>query len=156
MRCTIVIAVCLACSSSTPNQAKNGSGTAAEPAKPEDAMKQAIYPADALLAWLDKLPTRTMVRMPVLVQIADNRTYVESARVGDAPDGLEIDANDSQMGVPIAGKWGFFCKQEGNTCLLMLSGEWVGGERKEFQVREIEKAIADAERTAATFAEVIQ
>jgi hypothetical protein len=155
MRCTIVIAVCLACSSPQPNRAQNGSGTAAVPTKPEDAMKQAIYPADALLAWLDKLPTRAMVRMPVLVQIADNRTYVESAKVGDAPDALEIDANDSQMGVPIAGKWGVFCKQ-GNTCLLMLSGEWLGGERKEFQVREIEKAIAETDRATATYAEAIQ
>jgi hypothetical protein len=155
MRCTLVIAVCLACSSPKPNQPQDVSGTARVPSKPEDAMKQAIYPADALLAWLDKLPTRARVRMPVLVEIADNRTYVESAKVGDAPDALEIDANDSQMGVPIAGKWGFFCKQ-GNTCLLMLSGEWVGGENKEFLVREIEKAIADADRATATHAEALQ
>ncbi len=154
MRCTTVIAICLACSSSKPIPAQNGSGTTVVPRTPEDAMKQAIYPADALLAWLDQLPARAMVRMPVLVQIADNRTYVESAKVGDALDALEIDANDSQMGVPIAGKWGFFCKQ-GNTCMLTLTGEWVGGKRKKFQVREVEKAIADADRQSATYAEAI-
>jgi hypothetical protein len=159
MRFAIVLAAALlACSSSKPNEKQNGNGTgsgSAPVAKPEDAMKQAIYPADALLAWLNQLPTRTMVRLPVLVEIAENKTYVESSKVGDKPDALVIDANDNLMGVPIAGKWGFFCKQ-GNTCMLMLTGEWIGGQKKQFQVREIEKAIPDADRATATFAEVIK
>jgi len=116
--------------------------------------RASIYPADQLLAWLENHPD-VELRLPVLVTLKPNRMYIKTATVGDKPDALEIRANDNQMGVPIAGKWGQFCKQ-GDTCMLVLRGLWVGGEDKEFQVREIEKAIGDAERGVATSAELVK
>ena len=109
-----------------------------------------IYPADQLLAWLEQNKDKE-VRLPVLVTIKPNRMNVKSATVGDAADALAIKAADNTMGVPIAGKWGQFCPS-GDTCMLLLKGVWVGGEAKQFQVREVIKAIPDGERAAATSA----
>jgi hypothetical protein len=153
-----LLAVCLlaACSSSTPSTKTNGSGSATPVQKDDAAMADSIsiYPADALLAWLDQNKDRE-VQLPVLVTIKPNRMNLKSATVGDAADALAIKAADNTMAVPIAGKWGQFCPA-GDTCMLLLSGVWMGGEAKQFQVREVIKAIPDGERAAATSATLVK
>ena len=117
-------------------------------------MPQSIYPADQLLAWLEQNKDKE-VRLPVLVTFRPNRMNVKSATVGDQPDALAIKAADNTMAVPIAGKWGQFCGS-GDTCMLILQGIWVGGELKLLQVREVVKAVPEAERAAATSAELVK
>jgi hypothetical protein len=149
-----LLAVCLiaACSSSTPSTKTNGSGSAM-PVQQEDAAMAdsiSIYPADALLAWREQNKDKEL-KLPVLVTIKPNRMNVGTATIGDAADALAIKAADNTMAVPIAGKWGQFCPS-GDTCMLELTGVWVGGETKKFQVREVIRAIPESERAAATSA----
>jgi hypothetical protein len=154
-----LLAVCLlaACSSSTPSTKTNGSGSAT-PVQKDAAMAAqdsvSIYPADQLLAWLEQNKDREL-RLPVLVTIKPNRMNIGSATVGDAADALAIKAADNTMAVPIAGKWAQFCPS-GDTCMLELTGVWVGGETKKFQVRDVVKAIPEGERAAATSAVLVK
>ncbi|MBA3500320.1 MAG: hypothetical protein M4D80_34205 [Myxococcota bacterium] len=148
----LAICVIAACSSSTPSTKGNGSGSTVTPSPQDAAMTQSIYPADQLLAWLEQNKDKE-VRLPVLVTLKPNKMNVATATVGDKPDALEIKAADNTMAVPIAGKWGQFCGS-GESCMLLLEGVWVGGETKKLQVREVVKAIPDADRAGATSAEL--
>lgn len=116
--------------------------------------KVSIYPADQLLAWLEQHKDQE-VQLPVLVTLKPNRMNVKTATVGDAADALAIKAADNTMAVPIAGKWGQFCG-EGDTCMLVLKGVWVGGDLKQLQVREVVKAVPEGERAATTSAELVK
>ena len=117
-------------------------------------MPQSIYPADQLLAWLEQNKDKE-VRLPVLVTLKPNKMNVGSATVGDKLEALAIKVADNTMAVPIAGKWGQYCSG-GDTCMLVLQGVWVGGETKKLQVRDIVKAVPEAERAAATSAELVK
>lgn len=121
-----------------------------------------IYPADQLLAWLDRHRSdpatldEIELRLPVAVALTDNRMDVGSATVGDRKDALVIAIDDRMMAVPIAGKLPMFFGEDAAAGMLWVRGLWRGGPTRTFQVSRVEAAIADAEREGATTAETAE
>lgn len=117
-----------------------------------------IYPADQLLAWLErhrsdpaKLGGETDLRIPALVTLDASKMNVKTATIGDRPDALAIKVNDATMNIPIAGKLPMFHGEGATTGMLWLRGLWRGGEAKEFQVTMV---LSGAKPADATFVEV--
>lgn len=121
-----------------------------------------IYPADQLLAWLERHKSDiaklggTELRLPVLVTLTANKMDVKTATVGDRPDALSISVDDRTLGIPIAGKLPMFYGEGSDTGMLWLHGLWRGGQDKEFQVTTVEGPIAVADRASATTAEIVK
>lgn len=117
-----------------------------------------IYPADQLLAWLDrhksdaaKLGGEIDLRIPVLVTLDASKMNVKTATIGDPPDALAIKVNDATLNIPIAGKLPMFHGEGATTGMLWLRGMWRGGQAKEFQVTVV---LGGAKATDATFVEI--
>jgi hypothetical protein len=154
-----VLALVVACSSSAPPATKP------TPPTQDTAMSDtsSIYPADQLLAWLEKHKSDRMafgneieLKLPVVVTLSDNKMNVETARVGDKADGLAITVNDSTMNIPLAGKLPMFFGEGATTGMLWLNGYWRGGQNKEFQVTTAAGAIEAGDRAGATKAEILK
>lgn len=115
-----------------------------------------IYPADQLLAWLERQKPdvgEVVLRLPVLVTLKPSKMNLASATVGERPDALKIKVNDLSLGVPIAGRMPSLCPGK-DACMLWLRGVWRGGATQEFQVSKVDGVIADADRAAAIYVEV--
>jgi hypothetical protein len=159
----IVLVLIAACASKSSSPPKNGSGSAAPPQDTAMNARASIYPADQLLAWLErhrsdpaKLGGEIELRLPVYVTLTENKIDIKTATVGDQPQALPIKVNDSTLNIPVAGKLPMFFGEGADKGMLWLVGYWRGGQIKEFQVTRVGASIKEPERTTANFVEIAQ
>ena len=118
----------------------------------------AVTPRDQLLVWLgqqvrDGQPR--LVRLPFVLRRKGPRFSTSGAKIGGAPDAVEVFLNDAALGIGLADVARTTCK-DAETCALWLDGYWKGEEAGAFtfDVMKVGQTIAPDAIAAANFAEV--
>jgi hypothetical protein len=145
----------VACSKSPPPPPETPASTVDAVPAPDTrsvAMSMKITPSADLLAWLDQQSGRA-VRLPVTLTLSATGG-VASATIGvnGEPDAVAFQVSDLGMGISLKDRLRKVCKP-GGTCAVWLIGTWNGGT---MSVRKMDGAIDDAQRGAATDAEVVE
>ena len=117
----------------------------------------ALSPRDKLVTWLDSQQRGSeprLVRLPIVLSRGQLGFDISKAKIGGAPDALEIYANDSMMGVGLADRAEDKCG-DAATCAFRVEGYWRGKQAGGLQldVNKAELLTADA-LAAVTHAEV--
>ncbi|MEZ4367202.1 MAG: hypothetical protein R2939_13100 [Kofleriaceae bacterium] len=115
----------------------------------------AVTPADGLRGWLDAQAAegRRTVRLPVVIQLyPEGPIKLAGARVGSASDALEIQLDDSRMGISLQDRLRGKYQVGDATCAAWLEGEWLPGEGT-LAVTKVAGVIAPGDLAAASYAE---
>ncbi|MFO1054615.1 MAG: hypothetical protein U1F36_20525 [Planctomycetota bacterium] len=108
----------------------------------------ALADGPALAQWLAKRAAdgaRPLVRLPVLVLLANPPSTVQGARLlGAAPDAATLTLDDSALGIGLADRARQACPGAAE-CPLWLEGRWTGAG---FAVTHVGAVVSDAERQA--------
>jgi hypothetical protein len=135
---------------------QNGSSMTKSESKAAFQRGVAVTPKDALIKWLDG-QTRNgeprLVRLPLVVPNVDGMYDISKARIGAAPDGVELYANDAALGVGLADRAMSTCKQ--GDCGFLVEGYWRGTQGPGFQF-DVNKAepLSPDRLQATAFVEV--
>lgn len=81
----------------------------------------ALRPQSTLVAWLDSLGPKRLVRLPVIVRFREDKLGLEGGRAGD----LELALNDSGLGVSLMDH-ARQASPERSSCAMHLEGHWRG------------------------------
>ena len=164
--CLIVLALCCGAEPHTPDP------TAKPPARSEETMgdktptadrvfMRAVptTPASGLREWLDAeslSPTPRLVRLPLLVRRDGAGYSLRGARIGSAPDALEVIVDDTALGVALSDRAAFHCGRERDVCALVVDGRWRGARDGELALAVVSVlgSIDTTAREAATTVEV--
>lgn len=164
--CVVVLALCCRAGERSPDP------TAIPPDRSEPTMGDktptphrvfmhaaATAPANDLREWLDRealSPTPRLVRLPLFVRRDAGGYSLRGARIGNAPDALEVVVDDSALGIGLGDRAAEHCGREREVCALVVDGYWRGlrdGERV-LAVVSVRGPIDLAARDAATTVEI--
>jgi hypothetical protein len=117
-----------------------------------------LYPPERLIAWLDnqvKDGRPRLVRLPVILGLGQVNFSIRGANVGTGAYVLELDCNDSALGVGLAERARQACKGQ-QTCALWLEGRWRGkkDDRFTFDVTRVHAPILPDGLAGADYVQV--